>query len=50
MELPDLTRPYPGRLKKTDGRIDKVEVGYDIMNYRIRIANTIFVGNFLIST
>jgi len=50
MGLPDATRPYLARLQKTNGNIDKVEVGYDILNQRTRIANTRFVDAFLIST
>jgi len=30
MELPYLTRPYPGRLQETNGFVDRVEAGYDI--------------------
>jgi len=47
MELPDLTCPYPGRLQKTDGRIGKVEVRHDIIDYRAGLVNRRFVDVFL---
>jgi len=49
MELPDLTRPYLGRLQETNGNIDRVEAGYDIISEPTRIANTRFVDTLYIT-
>jgi len=47
MELPDLTRPYPGRLQENNGNIDRIEASYDIIDYRTGLISMKFVDVFL---